>query len=107
FEKLLVHLPLIESRHRPRIQSQRTGREDEIGPLERAIPKGRLLRQGFIRSKMAAHIGVRKKSWQMLVELMVHGDDGRDRRRLHLLHVQWRKARDQPLLPLGALDENN
>src|SRR3954451_11483257 len=45
FEKRLIHLGVIESRHRPSIQSKRAGGEDEIGALQSAVAEGSLLAQ--------------------------------------------------------------
>src|SRR5882757_4227642 len=66
-KKRLVDLGVVKSRHRPGIQAQRPGRENEIRALQRSIAKRRLLAEGRVGNKHRPGIERGKQGGQMIV----------------------------------------
>ena len=74
-EERRVDLRVVKTRHRPAIQPERTGRQNEIAALQLPIPQREVL-QHILGQILEPRLGVhmREQFGQFLVEMDVHGD---------------------------------
>src|SRR5882724_1150876 len=86
-KKFSIDLALIESRHRSAIQTNGSGRDNEIRSRQAAIPESRVVDQWLIADKPRAGIDGRIEFWQLFVKLCVIGNDGNDRRSAGFFYI--------------------
>src|SRR5579864_7403695 len=95
-EELLVDAGVVETRHRPAIDAKRARRDDEIGALQRAIPKRGGLTQFRVLEPILRTGIVREEPGNEFRKLEVVTDDRGRGRRHDFLDVAWEQMWLEP-----------
>src|SRR5690606_14822858 len=96
-----------EPGHRPGVQPQRTGREDQVGALHAGVLQADAVEGGIVGAgEPGFRIGVREQERELLGEIQVVADDHRHRGGQGLVQIALAQRRLQPLLGLGRTHEH-